>query len=364
MKVAFFGITANENMRGVERYTVEQLSSLLKLYDDLFVTLFCGSWQYKYYRKLLDSDRVNIRIVKIPNRKIFRHLFCAFVFPFYVIKYDLVHINNTLPILFKLGKKYAVTIHDLAEWFVPEKYSPIQIAYRKVIGFMSARRADKIITVSAYSKKTIQEVFHIKPEKIVVTYLGAEHCLEKIDLSINRPSGLPSKYILYWGVIEHSKGIIESIRAFNLIKDKDVKLIVCGKEGNAFSEFTRLIKNNDNIIYNGFVTDEELYSLIKNSLCVIFPSLYEGFGLPALEGFCLNDNIVCSSTTSLGEISARFAWQVDPKSINELALKIANAIKYPKYFTQDEKTSILKYFSWEKSSRILYHCYNDLIIDN
>ena len=106
-------------MRGVERYTYELVKSLSKQ-SPVSICLLCGTWQEYYKNPGLEN--VEIKSIHVHNSKIVRHLWHYFVMPFHFKKFDVVHVVNTNPILFRLGKKVIVTIHDLAEYFVPEKY--------------------------------------------------------------------------------------------------------------------------------------------------------------------------------------------------------------------------------------------------
>lgn len=368
--VGIIGITENDFIRGVERYTLELLRYLAKIYPDTNFVLFKGRWQ-KYYEELEEFKNIQlVTLGNLKNSKIHRHFFVAFKFFDFIkrrnIKIDVIHYNNTLPIIKEPPVPSVITIHDIAEFFVPEKYSYLQRQYRKFMVKTSAKNADFIITVSRFSKESIIKKLEIDPDKIKYIYLGVEHFFQNsnkntiISPKINYASYLINKpYILYWSVIEHSKGIIETVKAFTLLNKKfsDLKLVVIGKKGNAFKDFLNLTKNNKNIVYLGFVSDEELKFYIKKAKAILFPSKYEGFGFPPLEAFILNDNIIASNTTSIGEITKEFAEQVNPDNIKEIAKKIEKLLLNPKKFSYQEKLKIIQRFSWEKTARETYNIY-------
>ena len=370
MKVGIVGITENDYIRGVERYTLELTRYLARLYPNSIFYLLRGAWQ-TYYNELSKFENVRIITIKnLKNSKLRRHFFIAFkLFDFLKevnIKLDVIHYNNTLPIVKKTSIPSVITIHDIAEFFVPEKYSTIQRLYRKQIIRISAKNANKIITDSKFSAYSIIAKLSVSNEKVIPIYLGIEHFYEKLDLDFLNEKPEKNDYILYWSVIEHSKGVIETIKTFNLINKEypKLKLIVIGKKGNAYKDFLKLIKSNNNIKYLDYVNDKGLMKYIKHARLILFPSKYEGFGFPPLEAFVLNDNIITSNTTSLGEISSEFAIQVNPTDIQELYKAIKRLLEYPLTFEEEEKKEILRKFSWKNTARKTFEVYNSLLGGN
>jgi len=369
MKVGIIGITENNFIRGVERYTLELVRYLAKVYPEIQVYLLRGKWQ-EYYDDLSKFGNVTlITVENLRNSKFDRHFFIAFkLFDFIKrlgLSLDVIHYNNTLPILKKTPIPSVITIHDIAEFFVPEKYTLIQRIYRKNMVKISANNADLIITVSNFSAQSLIDRLCIPKEKIQVTYLGIEHFKEKL-VNLNKSSADDigvEDFILYWSVIEHSKGVIETVKAFNLLNKKYpyLKLLVIGKKGNAYRDFLNLIRGNKNIKYLGYVEDEKLINYIRNAKMVVFPSKYEGFGFPPLEAFLLNDNIITSNVTSLAEITSDFALQIDPSNVQELALAIEKLLFRPRFFSKEEKDKILSRFSWFETAIGTYKVYEKLI---
>jgi glycosyltransferase involved in cell wall biosynthesis len=370
MNIVVVGITENNFIRGVERYTLELVRNLAILYPDITIHLLKGTWQ-GYYDSLSKYNNVKlINIEDLKNTKIHRHFFLAFrLFDFLKnqnIKADIIHYNNTLPIIKKTPIPSVITIHDIAEFFVPEKYSFLQRFYRKNMVKISAKNADLIITVSKFSATSIIRYLNVPAQKVKPIYLGIEHFIYEDEKDNNEKFDQDENYILYWSVIEHSKGIVETIKAFNLFNKKypEFKLYIIGKEGNAFNYFSELKRSNPNIIYKGYVKDSELKKFIKKAKVILFPSKYEGFGFPALEAFVINNNVITSNIASLGEITKEFAVQVNPNNINEIAKAIENLVKNPREFDTSKKRSILNNFSWEKTAKETFKCYKHLYEKN
>jgi len=371
MRVFLVCMSENINIRGVERYSIQLLLSLLDDPSITSVTILAGSWQ-KY---LFGISHAKLKVIKVEmhNHKIIRHLFHYFVLPFYFRHYDCVHITNTNPLLFKFGKPVVVTIHDIAEYFVPEKYGVFQAAYRKWLTWLVSTTASHIITDSNYSKTSIVEQFSLKDDAVSSIYLGLEHFAE--DLSDEPPehssiveSYTRSEFFLFWGVIEKSKGVLETIHAFIEFKqthpNSNKCLIICGRAGNAIDDVNELIASTSDVFWLGHVSDDDLIFLTKKASAVLFPSRYEGFGLPALEGFIHNDNIVASKTTSLGEVTRDFAWQVEPQNISKIAHVLSEISIHPKKFTESSRTKILSRFSWKTCAILTCQVYEKVIKEN
>lgn len=372
MNIGIIGITENDFIRGVERYTLELIKSMASSYKDEKIFLFRGKWQ-SYYEELNKFDNVElITIDALKNSKINRHFFIAFsIYRFLKktsINLDIIHYNNTLPVLFKPPIPSVMTIHDIAEFFVPEKYSLIQRIYRKKIAKLSAKNIDFIITVSNFSKKNIVDSLSIPEDKVESIYLGIDHFLKKVEEKTDNTHERAinfRNYILYWSVIEKSKGIIETVKAFELLKEdrnyKDLKLLIIGKPGNAWKNLVKLISSKDDIIYLGYVNDDILISYIKNAKVILFPSLYEGFGFPALEAYLINPNVITSNTTALGEITKGLTEQVNPTNIYEISKKIKEMLKKPQESNYAKKKKLIEKFSWKITAIKTFSIYSKLI---
>lgn len=346
MRILIVGITQNSFVRGVERYTLELVREMVRADPSLRVTLLCGSWQ-RYFEQLT-SPAVDLRRIEdLPNSKVFRHLYIALVVPWLARNFDLVHYTNTLPIL-RLGRvPVVVTIHDIAEYFLPYKYGAMQRWYRKLIALNAARVSSRVVTDSYFSAGSICSKLGVPAERVVPIYLGVEHILSKLAPEVVVVNSL-RPYLLYWGVLEQGKGVDRLIDAFGKLRSSgaDIDLHLIGAKGGAWPLVAEAIAGDEHIHHLGYVSDAELAMQIRNAAVIVFPSEYEGFGFPPLEAFVFNANIVTSNTTSLGEISREFALQVDPASTRALAEAIAELLAKPRSVAPKEKQKILAAFSW------------------
>lgn len=357
MKVLIVGLTENVGIRGVEQYCIHLVASLKKN-KNLRITLLKGPWQ-SYYEHL-SGDNVELKNVTCKNSKLRRHIYLMRYMYKLSSLYDLVHYANTLPLLIKNPVPTVMTIHDLAEYFVPEKYSTLQLWYRRIIVKRAAHRADKIITVSHFSKNTISDRLSVSSSKIEVIYNGVDHIyrVSKTSPLTRRLTNKP--YILYFGVIERSKGIPELLAAFHILRTQypDFELLFIGKEGN---EMPLLMAHlNEHVRYLGFLPYEQVVEYLTSAACIVFASKYEGFGFPLLESFFYNNNIVAAKTSALGEIGNDFAILVDPNSPNEIAKGVASLLKAPRYFTEADRANIFSKYKWRNVGNATYNLYKEL----
>lgn len=345
-KILLIALTENRYVRGVERYSIELIKELSKD-PKLDITLLIGKHQ-TYFSHITNVERI---FYKARNGKINRHFFLISKMKQLIEKggFELVHYLNTYPILFKLDIPIIITIHDLAEYFVPEKYSFLQRLYRKAILKLSVRNLSKIITVSRFSKKTLENHFDIN--NVVSIYNGINHLSLEIKEEFDVMPNINRNYILYWGNQEKSKGIINTLHVFRKLKNKNssLDLVLIGKEGNATNELRKLIQDfgiQESVKTLGYVDDNVLISYIKNASLILFPSKYEGFGFPALEALMYNNNVVVSNTTSLGEVCGGYCLQANPENVDDIFQKASSLLENPSS-RKLKTTELITKYNWQ-----------------
>ncbi len=229
---------------------------------------------------------------------------------------------HTVPIIHPM--KTVVTIHGLEYEFCPGAYSLWERIYMHYSIKFSCRVASTVICVSENTKRDVMALYRVAEEKIAVISEGYEQ-----TRSMNQEAGNKSEkkkpYLLFIGRLEERKNIVRIVEAFELLKEKyqiPHKLVLVGKAGFRYERIRDYIQHsafNIHIRELGYVTEEEKWELLRNADVFLFPTLYEGFGIPVLEAQSVRVPVVTSNTSSLPEVAGEGAVLVDPTSVESIA---------------------------------------------
>ncbi|MFC3915076.1 glycosyltransferase family 4 protein [Pseudaeromonas sharmana] len=215
--------------------------------------------------------------------------------------------------------RYIFTVHDLNHIDLPYNSSYLKKMYYDFIIKRACRYGCKILTVSEYSRKRIIEWSNTSPDKVVNVGNG-------VDPSFNvwgQPFHTGFRYFLCVGNRKKHKNEAALIRAFSLTNlDPSIKLLFTGSSSDEHDELSEKLGLTDRIKYTGLVSDEQLAGLYRGAIGLLFPSLYEGFGLPVIEAMACGIPVLTSNTTSLPEVAGDAALLVNPESIDEIRIGI------------------------------------------
>jgi len=252
-----------------------------------------------------------------------------------------------------------ITIYDLVSERFPET---MQGRNRRLLqGHLksSADRASSILTISEFSKSEIIDVLKVPEEKIFVGPCGVDTDFytpgSGFTTGIDKKFGL-GDYILYVGTLEPRKNIRTIVEAFDKISDKfpDVKLVLAGGLGwqpEATLEAIEDAKAKSRIIRTGYISNEEKRDLLRNARFFVFPSIYEGFGMPVTEAMACGTDSIVSESSSLIEISAGLLPLIDPKNADLWACAMEEKLNAP---SDDEKKQKLiehaRSYTWDKTA--------------
>jgi glycosyltransferase involved in cell wall biosynthesis len=301
-------------------------------------------------------------------------------------KADLLHCPDFL-IPPTVNKNIVLTIHDLAfirypefnfEWFI-KKYTKEVTA--------NAKNAKMILADSQSTKNDIVEFLKINPQKIEVSYLAADDIFKKItesekDKDLLKKYRIDKKYILSVGTIEPRKNYITLIKAFNILKSKklrgenysidnskgqsvDHKLVIVGRTGwkseATYNEFNNSPYKND-ILFLGHVSDPDLIQIYNQAELFVYPSIFEGFGLPVVEAMKCGLPVLVSNSSSLVEIAPDKNFLVNPKNPEEFAEKIESILKNDELRKElsEKSQKHSEKFSWETTAREVLKTYKKI----
>ena len=249
------------------------------------------------------------------------------------------------------SKNSIVTIHGLEYEYYPEMYPLKHLKYLRWSTKYALKNAQKIIAVSENTKNDLVKLYGADPEKIKVVYHGVNLLESKSELENKNKE----KYILSIGRLETKKNIHGLIKAFNLLKKKyqvSHKLILAGTKGYGFKEIFNNVKNND-IIFSGYVPEEEKMLLLEKAEMFVLPSFYEGFGMPILEAQTANCPVITSNISSMPEVAGDGAILIDPNNVEQMTeamYKIINDNEFKKRLIKQGSQNV-KRFSWQKCAQ-------------
>jgi glycosyltransferase involved in cell wall biosynthesis len=261
--------------------------------------------------------------------------------------------HYNIPVLPIRAKKRMVTIHDVYHLAFQHTLSLPQRIYAKFMINQALKRSDIVLTVSEFSKQEIIKYTGTLKD-IKVIYNGIEpYWYAKQPLPLSERDN----YILYVGNVKPHKNLVRALKAFSLIKDTNIKFKIVGKREGFITvdkEVEKIAQKLGNRVeFTGYVSDDELVELYRKAKIFLFPSLYEGFGLPPLEAMACGTPVVVSNTASLPEVCGDAAYYVNPYDVNDIAEGIEivlNDDKLQKELIQ-KGLKMVKLFSWERSAK-------------
>ena len=230
-----------------------------------------------------------------------------------------------------LNGKKIVSFMDIQQEYYPEYFSPADLISREKSFPYSARNADCIIAISGFTKQSLIEKYKIPPKKIKVIHLAHNTELFREDISDTLPPGLtlPKKYIYYPAASWPHKNHTRLIRAFSIVSKEypDLRLVLSGLSKQSSHTVDGLISSlglNAKVVQLGFLPREYLPYVYRHALALIFPSEFEGFGIPLLEAMAVGCPVASSNTTSLPEVLGSAGIYFDPLDVEDIAAAIRN----------------------------------------
>ncbi|MCY6485585.1 glycosyltransferase family 1 protein [Clostridium aestuarii] len=269
---------------------------------------------------------------------------------------------------------FVITLHDIIPYKMPktvgERY--LEIFTKEMPRIISM--CDGIITVSNFSKQDIINAFNFPPEKIFVTYLANEDIYKPLDKTfcknfIKKHYGIKDDYILYVGGFSPRKNIIGLIEAFSKllskIKDKNTKLIIVGKQGKSYSIYKKRTEDlhvQNSVIFPGFIPLEHMPIFYNSANIFIYPSFYEGFGLPPIEAMACGTPVIASKFTSIPEVLGNAGILINPNDISELSNSIYTVLSNEILRNQLIKKSLTQStkFTWKKTAEKTLKAYKNI----
>ncbi len=339
---------------GVKQYIDSMCRALIKSLsysDELYIFHNIDSLYFQ-------SDKPNVHEVLLGSKN---KLICDYIIgPKLINKMNLDAVWFTKYIVpFGVKAKTITTVHDMA-YFMPalNAYTLKDTIYMRIAIRNSCSRADKIVAVSENTKQDIINILPVNEEKICVIHEAADTRFrvfenrEEVE-SFRKRMSLPRRFVLFTGGISPRKNLIRLFEAFkDVSRATDCKLVLTGNKGWRNKDILSFLQGREDIVRIGFVQDEDMPALYNAAEVFVYPSLYEGFGLPIIEAACCGTPVVCARGSSLTEVGGDGVLFVDPKDTKDIARKIILLLN-----NREESQALIKKgfanaerFSWDKSA--------------
>jgi glycosyltransferase involved in cell wall biosynthesis len=289
-------------------------------------------------------------------------------------KVDLLHgLKSAVP--FWCPCFTVVTLHDLIPVTHPETETRAAQLYWRMQIPIAARRATFIITDSDHARQEIVKMFAVPDRRIAVTPLGYPPAMDDPpdpvrSAEVRRHYGLPDSYILYVGTIQPRKNLDMLIEAYALLRGEKAtarKLVIAGRKGWLYDTLFARISSlglQQEVIFTGFVTDEELPHLYDGACLFVYLSLFEGFGLPPLEAMSRGVPVVTSNTTSLPEVVGDAGIMVSPRNLDDVVegmRRVLSDAAMAEKLRQAGKVRA-RQFSWERTAQETLDVYRRIAV--
>jgi len=345
-----------KQLTGTEYYSLEIIKEITKIDQFNFRLYSKTPIEYIDYKK---SANVTNKVMRFPRLwsqirlsfELFRNPPDVTFFP-----------AHTIP--FYHGRKTVVTLHDVGFRHFPELYTPLERIYHNYSMGFSVKHATRIITISEATKKDLIKIYKADPKKITIIY----HGFDKIKYRpLNSTDKTPDyikklgKYIYFIGRLEAKKNIVNLIKAYgDFRKNSNVKLklVLAGRPGYLYQDIVAEIDKCDptirkDIIELGYVDDEKVTMLMRMATIFVFPSKFEGFGMPLVEAMASGVPIVASNTTSIPEIVDNCALLSDPDDFRSIAKNIKTIAENSSVAKDCSEKGLnrAKLFDWEQCAR-------------
>lgn len=374
MKIAVNCCYYGEKSGGIREYIYNLVVHLVELNKKAEFIFYVSKDDEKYWQKTMP---VNLKYKIFPfkrDQKIKR----AFLQNYFwkaeekKEKFDVFH-SPFFHVPTAIECPLVMTVHDLRFRRYPQSYPFFRYLYIKYSFKKSIRRCETIITVSEFTKKEIIKYYRIDSKKIQVIHEAINekqfnlHNINRSDYDILREYDIEKdKFILSVGHLEPRKNYLNLFQAYLELKKANrinCKLVIVGKKNYKFKQELEVIDKEKDIVYLEFVKQKTLLALYDQAVCLVFPSIYEGFGFPPLEAAAMRTPSLVSNASCIPEICGEGALYFDPFDIKDIKNKLDLMVSNKKTRNEiiSKATQNLKSYSWEATARKTMNVFHSLI---
>src|SRR2546430_8356947 len=373
MRIGLDGYPLAEPRTGVGHYTLELARALALIApSDQFELVSPAPFSSSALEEINHANLPNLRAVHLKTSRIHGHWW-AVGLPVYVTnaRFDLFHGTNfELPFW---NRRSVVTIHDLSALLHREKHRDSLARRARLRLPIVAKLARKIITPTESVKREVWEYLRVKANKVIAIPSAARQSFRPVPLEqtveTRKRLAIEDDFLLFVGTLEPRKNLLTLLKAFDqIVRQTSLRpqLVITGGEGWLMDETFSFIKHSgigDRLRLTGYLGDDELRALYSACRIFIYPSLYEGFGLPPLEAMACGAPVIATRIPSIVEVCEESALLVEPKSVDDLASAIEGLLN-----NNDARERLasngLKHaakFSWAETARRTLNVYRDVV---
>jgi glycosyltransferase involved in cell wall biosynthesis len=347
---------------GTENYSLHLVRELVAMGEDQCFRLYFNQAPFPG----LLPETAEQRVIRFP--RLWTHLRLSW--EMLMNSPDLLFVpSHVLPLIHP--RRSVVTVHDLGYHHYPEAHTVFQNVYLRWSTRHNARAATCVVADSEATRRDLMHYYRIPEERIRVVYPGRDESLRPIvdPMALTRMRaryGLSDSYLLYVGTLHPRKNLVRLVQAFALTLrssfsmpeslPSDLQLVLAGQKGRLYDELFAQVRKlglTDRVVLAGYVPDADLPALLSGALAFVFPSLYEGFGLPILEAMACATPVVCSNVSSLPEVAGDAALLVEPLDTQSLAEAIHRIVtdKDLRRTLVERGFRQIRVFSWRRCAR-------------
>lgn len=357
MRIVIDLTSISYHLSGIERYAMCITDKLIDIdKKNTYFLIFRNEIPSTFVDRI-DGNRINAKVLTGNNKLIFlqftlrkalqqikadKYLFFAFPSPVFLKRKGIIN-----------------TIHDMGAWDSSQEMKFLSKWYFRLSYRRAAAISEKIITVSNFSKDRIVSILNVPYKKVVVISSAVNETLNSDSVvsfsKVKKQYNIPEKYIMTLSTLEPRKNIKLLLEVFDRLADKvDYDLVLVGRKGWKIDNILQEYHSKNRIHITGFIEDDYLSSVYKNAMCFVFPSLYEGFGLPPIEALSLGTPVLSSDAASLPEVlmdRAIYFKSNDSKSLEAILISLDNKLENMPKCLNDYQ---IENFSFDTSARKVF----------
>jgi glycosyltransferase involved in cell wall biosynthesis len=356
MSAHLLSLAESYRSAGINWYIYNLLHHLPEVASDLEYTVFTSE------RRYTTAPGTHLQLSRLPTgHPAVRILWEQALQPWALrrARVDLLHSPAFVGPLFS-ACPLVVTVHDLSFLFFPRNFQSLNRSYLRLFTRLSVRRARRILAVSESTKRDLVECFGLSPAKVDVVYNGVDSAFRPLPAdqvaAFRRKAGLPDRFMLFVGTLEPRKNVVRLIEAYAELPKERPPLVLIGGKGWLYDQiFARVeaLNLSSQVHFAGYVLAEDLPLWYNAADLFVYPSLYEGVGLPPLEAMACGTAVITSTVSSLPEVVGKAGLMIDPTDTKALATAMEQVLtaRDVREQMQAEGLAQAQAFSWKKTAQ-------------